>query len=228
MAVNPSMPYARPNRDACLDWLQMLSGAVLVLFMWCHMILVSSVVLSPRLMDAIARFFEATYMAQAGGPAVFAVFIGHFILAARKIPFTADGQEIAWAHALRLRHRDTWLWIAQALTAMIVLVMGAIHMWVVLNDLPIEAAKSAARVQSGGWLWFYILLLPVIELHVGIGAYRIGVKWGFITRANRAKAKKIELGMFCGFVLIGIITLLVLYTMATGIYTQIPRFIGAA
>lgn len=44
MAVNAIMPNACPRRDACLDWLQMLSGAALVLFMWCHMLLVSSVV----------------------------------------------------------------------------------------------------------------------------------------------------------------------------------------
>ncbi|MCL1939673.1 MAG: succinate dehydrogenase/fumarate reductase cytochrome b subunit [Desulfovibrionaceae bacterium] len=214
MAFNPSMPYARPNRDACLDWLQMLSGAALVLFMACHTLLVSSVIISPGLMNAIAGFFEATYMAQVGGPLIFLVFIGHFILAARKIPFTADGQEIAWAHARMLRHPNTWLWIAQVLTAMIVLFLGAIHMWVVLNDLPIEAAKSAARVRSGGWQWFYFILLPVIQLHVFIGVYRIGVKWGFITRENRDKAQKIVLGMFCGFMLIGVITSLALANMA--------------
>jgi len=220
MAINPSMPYARPNRDACLDWLQMLSGAALVLFMWCHMLLVSSVIISPNLMNAIAWFFEATYMAQVGGPLIFLIFLGHFILAARKIPFTADGQEIAWAHAKMLRHRDTWLWLVQITTAMIVLVMGAIHMWVVLTDLPIDAAKSAARVQSGGWLWFYLVLLPMVELHVGIGAYRIGVKWGFINRENRPLAKKIELGMFCGFMLIGLVTLWVFYTMPTAQYVN--------
>lgn len=218
MAINPSLPYARPNRDACLDWLQMLTGATLVVFMWCHMLLVSSVIISPRVMDAIAWFFEEATpinFALIGGWSIFIIFIGHFILAARKIPFTADGQETAWAHAKMLRHRDTWLWIVQVVTAMIVLVMGAIHMWVVLTDLPIEAAKSAARVQSGGWLWFYLILLPLVELHVGIGAYRIGVKWGFITRENRPKAKKIEIGMFCGFTIIGLITLWVFYTMAT-------------
>jgi len=186
------------------------------------MLLVSSVIISPKVMDAIAWFFEATYMAQIGGPIIFLVFIGHFILAARKIPFTADGQETAWAHAKMLRHRDTWLWIVQVGTAMIVLVMGAIHMWVVLTDLPIEAAKSAARVQSGGWLWFYLVLLPMIELHVGIGAYRIGVKWGFITRANRSTAKKIEIGMFCGFMIIGLITLWVFATMSTAPYVPVP------
>ena len=82
MAVNPSLPYARLNRDACLDWLQMLSGAVLVLFMLCHMLLVSSVIISPKLMNAIAWFFEVTYMAQIGGPLIVIIFIGHFMLAA--------------------------------------------------------------------------------------------------------------------------------------------------
>jgi fumarate reductase subunit C len=162
-------------------------------------------------MNAIAHFFEATYMTQVGGPIIFLIFISHFILAARKIPFNADGQEIAWAHARMLRHRNTWLWIVQVLTGMILLFLGAIHMWVVLNDLPIEAAKSATRVRSGGWLWFYFILLPVIVVHIGIGVYRIGVKWGFVTRENR---KKVELYLFFRLMLIGVITLLMLASMA--------------
>ena len=218
-SATPSSPYCRPRRDACLDWLQMLSGAALVLFMWCHMILVSSVILSPKLMNAIAWFFEATYMAQVGGPIIFFGFIVHFILAARKIPFNADGQEIAFAHARMLRHRDTWLWIVQIVTAMIILVMGAIHMWVVLNDLPITAAKSAARVQSGGWLLFYFILLPMVEAHVSVGAYRILVKWGFITRENRPRFKRYEMYLFGAFMAIGIITLIVFATMATAVAT---------
>jgi fumarate reductase subunit C len=192
----------------------MITGAVLVFFMWCHMLLVSSVILTPKLMDAIAWFFEATYMVQAGGPIIFICFIAHFILAARKIPFTADDQERAWSHARMLRHRDTWLWIVQVATAMIILVMGAIHMWVVLNDLPITAGRSAARVASGGWLPFYFILLPMIELHVSVGAYRIGVKWGLITRQNRQKAKRIEVCMFVAFMLIGVVTLLVFNHLA--------------
>jgi len=214
MAVNATMPIASQHRDAALDWLQMLTGAALVLFMWCHMILVSSVIISPKVMNGIAWFFEATYMAQVGGPIIFIFFIAHFVLAARKIPFTADGQQIAWGHAKMLHHRDTWLWIVQVVTAMIVLVMGAIHMWVVLNDLPITAEKSAARIVSGGWLWFYFILLPMIELHVSVGAYRIGVKWGFISKQERPKYKRLELILFAGFMIIGVITLLVFCTLA--------------
>ncbi|MCL2123229.1 MAG: succinate dehydrogenase/fumarate reductase cytochrome b subunit [Desulfovibrionaceae bacterium] len=215
MAVDATMLLTRPGRrDAYLDWLQMLTGALLILFMWCHMILVSSVIISPRIMDGIAWFFEATYMAQLGGPAIFLVFLVHFILAARKMPFTATDQQNIWRHAKLLKHRETWLWLVQAGTAMIILVMGGIHMWVVLNDLPITAAKSASRVASHGWTIFYLILLPVAELHVSIGFYRIGVKWGIISAAARPKAKRAECVIFSVFMLIGLLTIIRFVTLA--------------
>ncbi|MFW5488103.1 MAG: succinate dehydrogenase/fumarate reductase cytochrome b subunit [Desulfovibrio sp.] len=214
MSVDSTMHVVLPSkRDAFYDWLQMLTGAALILFMWCHMILVSSVVVGSGVMNAIAGFFERTYMAQVGGPLIFLCFLFHFFLAARKIPFRADSQKIALAHARMLRHRDTWLWIVQVVTAMVILIMGAIHMWVVLTDLPITAAKSAARIQGGFWFVFYLILLPMVELHVSIGFYRIGVKWGFIKSANREGAHKAENILFGIFIVIGIITLLRFLTL---------------
>ena len=215
MVVDATMHLTRPGRrDACLDWLQMLTGVLLIVFMWCHMILVSSVIISPKLMNGIAWFFEATHMVQLGGPAIFLVFLAHFILAARKMPFTATDQQIIWSHAKLLKHRDTWLWLVQAGTAMIILIMGSIHMWVVLNDLPISAAKSAARVAGPGWTIFYLILLPVAELHVSIGFYRIGVKWGIISAAARPKAVRVECILFCVFTLIGLLTIIRFVTLA--------------
>ncbi|WP_207259746.1 succinate dehydrogenase/fumarate reductase cytochrome b subunit [Desulfovibrio sp. Huiquan2017] len=206
-----SISYAPAGKsgkwDGVLDWLQMLSGASLILFMWCHMLLVSSVVISPRLMNALAEFFEATYMAQVGGPLIFLAFLLHFALAARKIPFRAEGQKTIWQHARMMHHGDTWLWVVQIVSAMLILVMGSIHMWVVLTDLPITAVKSAARVQSGFWAVFYLCLLPLAELHVGIGFYRIGVKWGFITDRERGKFKRGENLLTLMFIGIGLITL---------------------
>jgi fumarate reductase subunit C len=199
--------------DGVLDWLQMLTGAGLVLFMWCHMLLVSSVVISPNLMNAIANFFEVTFMAQLGGPLVFLGFLLHFALAARKIPFRVKGQTTIWEHAKMMRHRDTWLWVVQAVTAMIILIMGAIHMWVVLNDLPITAAKSAARMQQFWWFVFYMILLPCVELHVSVGFYRIGVKWGVIKAEGRGRAKKFEGWLFGIFMTIGVITLIRFVTL---------------
>lgn len=193
--------------DGMLDWAQMLSGAGLIAFMWAHMILVASVNISPEVMNAIARFFEATFMAQVGGPIVFVLFLTHFVLAARKIPFRLEGQKTIWEHAKMLHHTDTWLWVVQAVSAMIILVMGSIHMWVVLSNLPITAAKSAARVQSGAWVFFYMALLPLAELHVGIGMYRIAVKWGFVGRAERKGMKRGENLLTLMFLLIGALTL---------------------
>ena len=91
---------------------------------------------------------------------------------------------------------------------MIILIMGSIHMWTVLTDLPITAAKSAARIQGGFWLVFYLILLPMVELHVGIGFYRIAVKWGFAQRKDRKKFKKFENYLTAIFIAIGLITLL--------------------
>ena len=210
-----------PSRAAAyLDWLQMLTGAGLVLFMWSHMILVSSVLLGAGVMDSLAHFFEATYMAQLGGPLIGLVFLVHFVLAARKIPFRSAEQKAIWVHSRTMRHRDTWLWMVQAVSAMVILIMGSIHMWVVLTDLPIQAVKSAARIQSGWWLLFYLILLPMVELHVGIGFYRIMVKWGVAKRADRNRFKKLENYLTGAFIIIGLLTLLRFLLLVTQPLTQ--------
>lgn len=208
MAIDTTIYIPTPSRtSAYLDGLQMLTGVALILFMWSHMVLVASVNLGAETMNTLARFFEETYMAQVGGPIIGCVFLLHFLLAARKIPFRMDQQITIWKHSRLLHHTDTWLWVIQALTAMIILIMGSIHMWTVLTDLPITAAKSAARIQGGFWLVFYLILLPMVELHVGIGFYRIGVKWGIIQRNTRKVFKRSENILTSVFVLIGLITI---------------------
>lgn len=217
MSDQTAVAQVQPVRtEAYLDFLQMLSGVALVMFMWAHMILVASVNLDlggGRVMNWIAHFFEATYMAQIGGPMIALVMLAHFVLAARKLPFKAREQKEMWRHSVRLNHLDTWLWVIQAVTAFIILIMGCIHMWTVLTDLPITAQKSGARIQGGWWLLFYIFLLPMIELHVGIGAYRIGVKWGWIKRSNRQFFHGLENKITLIFITIGVITLFTFYVL---------------
>ena len=191
-----------------LDVMQMLSGVLLILFLWAHLMLVSSVLISPKLMNAIAWFFETTYMAQVGGPLIGLLIFAHFLLAARKMPWRSQEANAFVKHSVMMHHKDTWLWLAQVGTALLILVMAATHMWVVLTDLPITAAKSAARVQSGIWLPFYLVLLPLAEIHVGIGFYRIGVKYGYITKANRKWYQRLENYMMGGFITIGLLTLI--------------------
>jgi len=214
MAIDTAIYVRAPGRaSAYLDWLQMLTGAGLVLFMWSHMVLVASVNLGPGAMNTLARFFEDTYMAQVGGPMIGATFLFHFLLAARKVPFRMEEQSTIWKHTKMLRHTDTWLWLIQVITAMVILIMGSIHMWTILTDLPITAAKSAARIQGGFWLVFYLILLPMVELHVGIGFYRIAVKWGFIRRKTRKGFKKFENVLTAIFILIGLITIIRFMTL---------------
>lgn len=208
-ATHEGLPVGKLS--AYLDWVQMLTGAALILFMWCHLILVSSILIGPRVMNALAWFFEATYMAQVGGPLIFLAFLVHFALAARKIPFATRQQRVMLANAKRLRHADTWLWIVQATTAMGILILGGIHLWVVLTNLPITAEKSAARIQTGFWFVFYLFLLPMVELHVGIGFYRILVKWGFLDRPGRWVIKKKENLLTAIFIAIGLLSLLRYY-----------------
>jgi succinate dehydrogenase subunit C len=214
--IDTAIFVKQPSRSsAYLDWIQMLTGAGLITFMWSHMILVASVNISPNVMNTIAHFFEATYMAQVGGPVIAFTMLLHFVLAARKIPYTTDEQGAIWRHAKMLHHTDTWLWIIQAITAMVILIMGSIHIWTVLTDLPITAAKSALRIQGGFWLVFYLILLPCVELHVGIGFYRIMVKWGIVKRSGRKGFHLFE-NVWTGiFILIGLITIIRFATLAT-------------
>ena len=193
--------------EAFLDSLQMLTGVALILFMWSHMVLVASINFGSAVMNAIARFLEDNHLVQTGGPVIVLIFLAHFVLAARKLPFKTREQANIWSHSMRLNHTDTWLWMVQAGTAMVILIMGSIHMWTVLTDLPITAAKSAARIHGGWWLAFYMVLLPLVELHVGIGFYRIGVKWGWITRSNRSRFKGLENRLTLAFIAVGAITL---------------------
>jgi fumarate reductase subunit C len=210
-----TLAYSRADlrTAAYLDFVQMLTGVGLILFMWSHMLLVASINLGPNTMNTLAKFLEDYYLAQTGGPMIGLVFLVHFVLAARKLPFRSQEQKAIWQHSKRLHHLDTWLWVVQAGTAMIVLIMGSIHLWTVLTNLPITAAKSAARIQGGFWLVFYMILLPMIELHVGIGFYRIGVKWGIIKRSNRPFYKRLENLLTLGFLIIGTITLYTFYTL---------------
>ncbi|MDR3640841.1 MAG: succinate dehydrogenase/fumarate reductase cytochrome b subunit [Humidesulfovibrio sp.] len=201
--------------DGVLDWAQMLSGAGLILFMWAHMLLVGSVLLNPSIMNAIAGFFESSGMAQVGGPLIFLLFLAHFVLAARKIPFRIEGQKTIWEHAKLLHHQDTWLWVVQAVSGMLILIMGAIHMWVVLSDLPIEALKCAGTLQKhSGWLLFYLALAPLVHVHLGVGLYRIAVKWGFAGRAQRVGLKRFVVLLVLVSVTISVLTLFRFWFMA--------------
>ncbi len=211
MLADETIPQIRPVRaEAWLEFVQVLTGVALVAFMWMHMLLVASINVDlggGRVLNLIARFFEASDMTQIGGPLIAAVMLVHFVVAARKLPLRVREQRAIWSHSLSFHHTDTWLWVVQAGTAFIILILGSIHMWTVLTTLPITAAKSAGRIQGRWWLGFYLVLLPMVELHVGIGVYRAGVKWGLIKRASRKASARFETKLALAMIAIGLVSL---------------------
>lgn len=196
---------------AYLDWAQMGSGLALALFIAIHLLSVSTVIFGGSVMTGLDTFYERIGLTQIGLPAVGLLIVLHFILAARKIPVRTAQQTTMLAHAKRMRHADTWLWVTQAVTGMVVLVLGLTHLWTILTDLPADAVKSAARVQGGWWYAFYLVLLPAVVAHAAIGCYRIGVKWGLLDRAGRLRATKAQWAAIAVLLVLGLCALLRFY-----------------
>ncbi len=107
--------------------------------------------------------------------------LGHGLLAMRKAPWRLQEAQIVWRHAKLLNHDETWYWLVQIVTGLAVLVLATVHISGVLTDWPILAVKSAARVQSGGFI-FYLILIGIAEIHAFLGVYRIFIKWGWWPR----------------------------------------------
>jgi len=209
MSVDTTVESFKGHRLAgWLDWLQMLTGLTLVCFLFAHMLFVGSVLLGAKSFDFVAALFERTYLAQVGGPIIFFLFLLHGFLGARKMPFRTKEQKLIVRHAKMMHHRDTWFWVIQAVTGALLLIIASIHMWTVLSDLPITAAKGAHELDKGLWLIFYLILIIIAALHGCIGLYRIGVKWGVVTRARRMKALKFIYYLIGVYVVVELLNLL--------------------
>ena len=66
--IDTTICVQAPGRNsAYLDWLQILTGAGLILFMRSYVVLVVGVSPGAGAMNTLTRFFEGTYMTQVGG-----------------------------------------------------------------------------------------------------------------------------------------------------------------
>jgi fumarate reductase subunit C len=54
--------------------------------MWSHMVMGTSVSLGAGVKNAIAMFFEETYLAQVGAPVIALILLFHFVLTVLKMP----------------------------------------------------------------------------------------------------------------------------------------------
>ena len=178
----------RSRWPAKLDFAQSLTGLVLVLFIWCHMLLDASILISKDAMYRVARFMEGSYLFGADYPVlvtiaaglVMAIFLVHAVLALRKFPAKYAEYRAFKSHMARFRHEDTMLWWLQAWTGFSLLFLGSVHLiGVMTHPADIGPYASSDRI-IGEWMWtVYGLLLISVHLHAGLGIYRLAVKWGF-------------------------------------------------
>lgn len=206
---------------AKLDYLQSATGLLLGLFMWGHMLLVSSILISKDVMYQVTKILEASFLFEGGNPLlvsivagfIFIVFIAHAAMGMRKLPANYKQYKAIKAHATYMKHEDTKLWFIQAFTGFSMFFLGSIHLFIMMtNSDKIGPYASADRVWSL-YMWpLYILLLLAVEFHGTIGLYRLCVKWGWFDGENpkqtRIKLKKIKNILTWFFLILGFTTLL--------------------
>jgi fumarate reductase subunit C len=224
------------EREVLYELLSGLSGLLLALFMWGHVVLVGSILTGRRGFDWMAMMLEDYYIAQPTVVIILILFLGHAVFASRKIPAQLRERRRLLALSKDLRnsgrehvagsseyspfqpHVESMLWIWQVRTGLIILVLGSFHLVLLALDVftplfgagpGIESATSLDRVGAGLWLPYAILLLCV-EFHASVGLYRLAVKWGAGIWLSRATLYRIERLLFWGILALGTITLLVL------------------
>jgi succinate dehydrogenase subunit C len=213
----------RPRKSrwpARMDLAQSVSGLLLGLFMWGHMFFVSSILVSEEAMWTITKMFEGYFFFGKAYPGivscvvavVIALFVAHALLALRKFPANFRQYQAFSAHRSLLGHGDTTLWWVQLITGFMLFFLASPHLFQMLvHPGLIGPYESSDRVWSGGWWPLYLILLFAVELHGGIGLYRLAVKWGWLQGAN-AKASRRRLtvakwGLTAFFLVLGLATL---------------------
>jgi fumarate reductase subunit C len=178
---------------------QSATGLALGLFMWGHMLLVSSILLGKDAMWTVARLFEGYFLFGRTLPALVAMVVAgvlvlvvvHALLAMRKLPINFRQVRAFRDHAKQMRHEDTTLWWWQAVTGFALFFMASVHLYVMLSRPGrIGPFESADRVWSDHFWPLYLVLLFAVELHGGIGLYRLAMKWGWFAGATPDLTRK--------------------------------------
>ncbi len=230
-----SEAYLKAKRAIRNEWISGLTGAFLATFIGGHLILESSILFGKEAYQQTVHLLEVTIpIAKPIVILVTIVFFIHFIWASRKIPGKLEdrkrmmelgkkikGSKKLWNQDKKLEtslspHFETSLWIWQVRTGMIVLATGAFHLilvaWNLFTDMGIlgqdpglSAEIATARVESGLWILYAVLMFSVVA-HMAIGVYRLLVKWFADTWFVRKYSKSLFYFLFWFYVALGIAT----------------------
>jgi fumarate reductase subunit C len=219
-AVGLDQKTRKSRWPARLDVLQSASGLFLGLFMWGHMAFVSTILISQDTMWWVTRMFEGQFILGERYPSIVAsivalvavMFVAHGFLAMRKFPANFHEYKSFRGHRKMMRHEDTTLWWLQAVTGFALLFFASVHLYqMLMHPGDIGPYESADRVYSGRWWPLYLALLFSVELHGGVGLYRLAVKWGWFEGEDpsrtRALLKRCKWGITVFFLILGLLTL---------------------
>lgn len=205
---------------ARLDLAQSATGLLLALFMWGHMFFVSSILLGKDAMWTITKLFEGYFFFGTSYPwvvsfavaGVIALIVFHAVLAVRKFPANYRQFAAFRGHMRVMHHEDTTLWFWQVLTGFALFFLASVHLYVMLSRPDrIGPFESSDRVWSDHFWPLYLVLLFAVELHAGIGLYRLVVKWGWFAgadaNASRVRLKRLKWILTVFFLALGLATL---------------------
>jgi fumarate reductase subunit C len=210
---------------AWLDITQSGTGLILGLFMWVHMLLISSILLGTGSFNFIAHMMELSFLSPTGEgypiavviavSCIFTLFILHAGLGMRKFPSSYKQYKTIRSQMKLLNHEDTNLWFYQVLTGFIMFFTGSVHLYIMLTHPEISPVVSAQRVFDSPMWPLYLVLLIAVEYHGGIGLYRLCMKWGWLTgkdtKKSRAKLKKLKKTLTMFFLVLGILSLIAFF-----------------
>lgn len=204
----------KSRMPARLDLAQSLTGLALGLFMWGHMLLISSILLGEEAMARVTMMMEGSFLNPSGDTGypllvtfaagfIFLIFIAHAGLAMRKFPASWQQHRVMRSHIKMMKHGDTTMWYTQAVTGFVMFFLGSVHLYVIMTQPDKIGPYASADRFVTGWMWpLYFLLLFAVELHGGIGMYRLAVKWGWFGSRRRLKIAKWVLTAF--FLILGL------------------------
>ena len=173
---------------ARLDLVQSASGLFLGLFMWGHMLFVSTILISKDAMWRITKMFEGYFVFGRAYPAIVSCVVGlvsvmfvlHAALAMRKFPANYRQYRNFRGHLRMLRHEDTTLWWVQVVTGFALFFLASVHLYQMLVHPGISARTNppiACGAGAGGRsIW---CCCSPSSCTAASGLYRLAVKWGW-------------------------------------------------
>ncbi|MCE9792012.1 fumarate reductase cytochrome b subunit [Shewanella indica] len=210
-----------------LDLGQSASGVLLALFLWTHLLLVSSILLGAPAMEWVARNMELSFLSDDGhgypwvvsliAIAVAGLALLHVLMALHKLPLSLRQQKVLKQQLVQIDHGDTRLWVWQAATGVVILLLLPVHLWLVGSAPETIGPQGSADRIWNQYAWaLYLPLLLTVELHAAIGLYRVALKWGAARDLNsRARLRKIKTILSVAFIAVGLASLLAFWPHAS-------------